>query len=654
MKLDSIKKQTNHTTELKPLNTSKTLDFNAYQSTPPINPETKQKILKIKEKDLKKLFDSRRVLSSVYEAHSDIDVLGPLASIHCNYAVEHNLNLAKSIFSNSRDAVMITNSDGLIVDVNQSFLDMTGYQKTELINRNPRILSSGLQSKQFYTEMWTTMLRQGYWSGQVINKKKNGELYNQSSIHTAIKNENDELIFLIGIFKDITQEINLKNQVKKMQEYDPLTGLPNRIKLKNKIDSSISKMSADDNHAFVINLDICQFKLINDTHGHDFGDKTLKTVASRLRDLKDTNCFIARTSGDEFCFFIEGDPSTSLEQQHRSFQEKLFEIQNLFFSPLVFDDGEQIEISLNIGISCFPNDGNHANELLKNADSATYQAKRSPNETTIFYNEEITSGSSKRLKVMECIKESLRCDHFYLVFQPKYDTSTNTIIGSEALLRSRIQKKYGLTTTDIIEVAEQVALIPVIGDVVSSKVFEQCKRWISSNINFGKVSFNVSILDLEKPGFIESLKYKSKKYGVPLELIEIEVTERVTQSGKGEIKNILWDLNNLGIDCSIDDFGTGYSSLSQLNALPFGTIKIDKCFIDEIDGKNTELPILKTIIYLASQLNLGIIAEGVEHKNQVEILQKLGCNQIQGYYFSRPLIARKFIELLSGPNDEND
>ncbi|MCF6093969.1 EAL domain-containing protein [Microaerobacter geothermalis] len=555
---------------------------------------------------------------------------------------ENNLLLSKAVFDHSVEGIMVCNSEGEIQLVNPAFTRITGYSQEEVIGKNPSILKSGKQTKEFYKSMWSTLLQFGHWQGEIWNRRKNGEIYLEWITITAV-NENEEPQNFIAFFRDIT-ELKEKDEIIKYQAYyDQLTGLPNRRMLNEQLNLKLSQ-NQDDQKLAILILDLDQFKWINDAFGHTFGDALLKNMAVRLKGLFDDDIFLARLGGDEFILLIENTPS-----RHVSFCKHVEiiaqKVLKMLDKPFMIQE-EEIIVTASVGISLFPDDAKDMDTLLKNADVALYRAKDHGGNTYQYYTDIWSDDGLRQLTLQKHLRKALTNKEFIIHYQPRIDIRSGKINGMEALLRWKNPKEGLISPTEFIPLAEKTNLIIPIGEWVMRTACKQNKKWQDMGYPPIRVSVNISPRQLQRDNLMEMVHNALKESGLQPHYLEIEITESDIMKNPEKNIEMLTQLKEMGVHISVDDFGTGYSSLNYLKRLPIDTLKIDRSFIKDIDTDRDNAAIVEAIITLAHQLHLKVVAEGVETKTQEAFLQKKCCDEIQGYLFSRPVPAEEFEEML--------
>jgi diguanylate cyclase (GGDEF)-like protein/PAS domain S-box-containing protein len=455
------------------------------------------------------------------------------------------------------------------------------------------------------------------------------------------KKSNEEFYFLIGINSDDNQD-----QLNYLANYDLLTDLPNQTLLNHRLQQAIYKASRLKEHMVTLFLNIENFKSINHIFGFDFGNKVLKLISERLcSNLRDYD-IVARFSGDEFVIIFENisEPSYATNIAQR--------VSKLFDAPFVLDENS-IELKVNMGLSIFPSDGNDPRSLIKNANLAMNHAKKNNSAWTIF-TPAISDELTKQAIMEDSLKNAIANEEFFLEYQPQVDANNQKIIGVEALIRWNHPKLKNIPPLDFIPLAEDTGLIHKIGKIVLRDALKQAKKWHDMGYSDLKLSVNISGVQLLQSDIVDTVENAILESGFNPKYLELELTETVLMQNIDRASSVMKQFIQKGIKFSIDDFGTGYSSFGYLSKLPVSTLKIDKTFIDHITKNTNDAVIVNAIISMSHSLDLNVIAEGVEKKDQYELLKQNGCDMIQGYYFGRPLSEEKMTKTLKDGINESD
>jgi diguanylate cyclase (GGDEF)-like protein/PAS domain S-box-containing protein len=538
-------------------------------------------------------------------------------------------NLGKDILDNSSQAVVITDSDSNIEYVNTSHCDITGYAKEELIGENPRVMKSDRHDKEFYQNMWNILLEEGIWEGEIWDRRKNGEVYPKWLTIKSIRDDRGKPIRYIGMFNDITYIKQHEEYLKRLANIDELTRLPNRNSLRERLVSAVNYADHHDNLLALMLLDLDGFKNVNDSFGHLAGDSVLIDASERLKGCIRVSDVVARIGGDEFAIILSGlsDPAEA-----GTVSQKVIDT---FVAPFKYK-GLDIYVGISIGITIYPMDGMEIDRLMENADLAMYDAKKNREINFQYYDEEMTDSAFRRLSVEANLRAAIKGSEFILYYQPQVDVATRKVIGAEALIR-RQERDWLVPPMNFIPIAEESGLIVPIGEWTLRRACMQLKEWQEEGFELIRVAVNVSSLQFQDRLFVGFVRDVIAKSNINPEYLELELTERIIMKDADSALKVMKQLKELGACLSIDDFGTGYSSLSYLGRLPIDKLKIDQSFVNNITTDKSSTSIIKSTIELAHNLGMKVIAEGVEKEEQLLFLKENGCDEIQGYFFSRPL-----------------
>ncbi len=558
---------------------------------------------------------------------------------------QERLRLAAGVFENAAEGIMITGADQAIVAVNQAFSQVTGYAPDEVIGRNPRLLGSGCQPPEFYREMWGAVRRDGKWRGEIWNRRKNGEIYPELLSISVVRDEESRVTHYVGIFSDITSQKRTEQQLSFLAHHDPLTELPNRALFNDRLIHAICRAARNDRQLAVLFIDLDHFKKINDTLGHHIGDQLLQDVARQFRKMLRASDTLARLGGDEFALLVEDN--------NEAFDAVIVarKLLDVFKQPLSLA-GHEVHISASIGISCYPTDGQEAHELIKNADAAMYRAKAKGRSNYACYAREMTEHAVERLRLEAMLRRSIQQQELRVYFQPQVNLTDGTLIGAEALVRWCHPELGLVPPAKFIPLAEEIGFIVALGEWVLREACSRASAWRALGHEFPKITVNLSIKQFDGGDLIDQVAAILAETGLPAGCLEMEITESFIAEAEDMIR-FVEELRSLGVHLSVDDFGTGYSSLAYLKRLPLQTLKIDKSFVMDIGRDTNNEAIVRTIITLARNLGLIVVAEGVETAEQVAFLLREGCQFGQGYYFGRPLPEEEFVArwLCHCPND---
>ncbi len=554
---------------------------------------------------------------------------------------EDQLRQAATVFTSSQEGIVITGSDGGIKAVNPAFCTITGYGESELIGKNMRVLQSGRHNSDFYKAMWASVAEVGYWQGEIWNRRKNGELFPELLTISSVRDDLGKIAAYVGSFTDITGIKQSEAQLEKLAHHDPLTGLPNRLLLRSRLEHAITRATRSGKRGALLFLDLDRFKTVNDSLGHPAGDELLLAVAQRLRGRLRESDTIARLGGDEFVVLLE---EVAGPQQVASLSQSL--IDNLAM-PFTLSEGHEVYIGTSIGISLFPDDSADVDILIQQADSALYQAKEHGRGVCRFYTMALTEAANTRLLLEARLRRALERDEFLMHYQPLVAMKDRRIIGVEALMRWQDPEKGMISPAQFIPLAEETGVIIPLGEMALRAACRQMKAWLDAGLALETVAVNLSPRQFRQGDIQEVVRGILLETGLPARHLELEITEgAIMEQGQEAEAKLEW-LRELGVHVAIDDFGTGYSSLAYLKRFRINKLKVDQSFVRNIPGDSADMEIATAIIGLGKTLGLEILAEGVETEAQLAFLQAKGCDAAQGYLFSRPVPAAEIAPLIA-------
>lgn len=533
----------------------------------------------------------------------------------------------------TRDAVIITDSELRIVRVNQAFTEITGYLPEEVVGKRPSLLSSGHHDGDFYRQMWETLEAKGEWAGEIRNRRKNGELFTEQVMIKAVSDSHGKVTHYIASFSDVTDQKKNQELIQQLAYYDPLTRLANRRLLLERLDEAQEKSLRTGRLAALLFLDLDHFKKLNDTLGHAMGDELLVQVAQRLRACSRSSDVLARPGGDEFIVLIEDLPSekSAAAQRVQAYGEKVLEA---LHEPYDLQ-GQAYALSASLGIELFQGKGKSRDELLASADLAMYEAKQSGRNQLRFFELDMQERLEQR-KLMDAeLKQALGDYQFQVFIQPRVDVEARTV-GHEALLRWDHPERGLLLPGQFLEAAESTGLILDIGEAVLEAACRCLHRQITEGEWPTPISINLSRRQLLNESLVGSLRRLLATYGLDASLLELEISERQLECEQPRISAQLSRFKALGIRLLLDDYGTGCLSLPRLRELPFSAVKIDRSIIARLGEDKETFSVVEAMIGAAHVFQLVVIAEGVETEEQFRLLKKLGCDQFQGFYYAEP------------------
>ncbi|HHH39200.1 MAG TPA: EAL domain-containing protein, partial [Sedimenticola sp.] len=560
--------------------------------------------------------------------------------------VEASQRMLSRAVEQSASAVLITDREGRIEYINSRFVQITGYQKGEVLGHTPALLRSDETNDATYRDLWSTILAGQPWVGEMHNRKKSGDLYWSRLSIAPIIGDNGEITNFVATSEDITHLMQANEEMEQLAFFDTLTGLPNRRLFRDRLEQAIASLGRLDSGISLLFLDLDQFKRINDTLGHDAGDQLLKLVSLRLKQVLRQNDTIARLGGDEFTILLE-----KIDGAHQATRVagKILEVMR---APFLLD-GREVPVTTSIGITLGPQDGRDAGVLMKNADLAMYQAKESGRNNFQFFSQCMNEEIAKRVLLERELLDAMEQGQFDLFYQPLVRMEDRRVIGIEALLRWRHPERGIVLPNDFLPIAEESSLINEIGRWV---LWRACRDLKTLDQKLGyrlSVSINLSARQFQDPELTTQMQEALDQYGLEGDRLHLEITESMLLEKSLNPVDMLNRLKTLGVSLSIDDFGTGYSSLSYLKHFPVDQLKVDRSFVREIPQDSDDMEITAAIIVLAHKLHLQVVAEGVETEEQLLFLQQNQCDLLQGYLFSRPLpfdeLTGKLLEMAREP-----
>lgn len=561
-----------------------------------------------------------------------ISVMSLVQDITKNKRMEDKLRLSASVFLHAKEGIFITDGNANIIDVNKTFEEITGYSRTEVLGKNPNMFKSDKQSAEFYAELWASITNEGYWTGEIWNRRKNNEIYAQLLTISAVKDAHGDVQNYIAIFSDISESKQQQYRLEQMAHYDVLTSLPNRSLLAERLDKALLDSQKDCKFVAVVLLDLDGFKEINDNFDHSIGDELLVTLSKRFKStLRDTDT-ISRFGGDEFVAVL-----ANLEQAN-DFMNIVRNMLKEASKPVIYQD-HKLKVSASIGVTVYPTDNTDADQLIRHADQAMYLAKQKGKNCFHLFDIESEDAIKVRHELLQRISRALLEEEFELYYQPKVNMRSKAVIGVEALIRWQHPERGLLAPNEFLPAIENHQISIEIGEWVIRESLRQHELWKLEGIDL-KISVNISALQIKQRNFPSRLAHLlSETPHIPPSALQLEVLETSELGDINRVAEIMDKCVCLGIKFAIDDFGTGYSSLTYLRRLPAEVIKIDQSFVRDMLVDPEDETIVKGVIALAKSFNRDVIAEGVETREHGATLIALGCELAQGYGIARPMPA---------------
>jgi diguanylate cyclase (GGDEF)-like protein/PAS domain S-box-containing protein len=547
-------------------------------------------------------------------------------------AAREQLQLARKIFEVNSEAIMVTDAENCIVQVNAAFEKITGYEASEVMGRDPKLLGSGRHDGVFFKNMWQALLDRGHWTGEIWDKRKDGSEYPKWVRVDTIRDAGGCISHYVTVFSDISERKANEERIRHLAQHDALTGLPNRFTLAAHLEHALVRAERSGEKVGLMFIDLDNFKTINDTLGHHIGDRLLCEVAKRISRAVRKSDIVARIGGDEFVVVLE---STKVESDEGLVAQKIIDQ----LAEAVTIDGNVLHTTPSIGLAIFPDDGDSAEVLMKNADVAMYHAKSAGRNNYQFYTEHMNHAAAIRAQMEGRLRAALSGDEFLLHFQPQINLATGKVSGIEALIRWQSPELGLVSPANFIPLAEEVGLIVPISAWVLENACKTAKSWCDQGIPFECMSVNISPQEFRQRNFPEIVAAVLQKTGLPAARLELEITESTLMDSADTTVEMLLRLKALGVTLAIDDFGTGYSSLGYLKRFPIDRLKIDRSFVRDLETDASDAAISTAVIALAHSLGLQVVAEGVETEGQADFLLQRGCDSVQGYLFSRPVPA---------------
>ncbi|MFW5501428.1 MULTISPECIES: EAL domain-containing protein [unclassified Maridesulfovibrio] len=549
------------------------------------------------------------------------------------------LKLATAVFRHSSEGVTITDSNNNIIYLNDAFTHITGYSEEEAIGQNPSILKSNRHKPSFYKGVWKSIKANGMWEGEIWNRRKNGEVFPEWISIKAITDVNGEVVNYIAVFRDISEAKASQRKIQHQAYHDALTGLPNRTLLVDRIRKAIASSKDNNSCIALLFIDLDNFKNINDSLGYVIGDSVLQQAATRIREFINEKDTVSRIGGDEFVIMLK-----DLQDKHDAavMADKLISL----FAQSFNVNSHQFTITPSIGIALYPDDGETPYSLVRNADTAMNKAKQEGRNRYHLFTPGLTKSALRRISMENKLRQTASNNGFTVYYQPKVNLNDKTIVGMEALVRWIQPDGTIISPAEFIPLAEETGLIVPIGEQVLEAA---CLDTVELNQRFGtnlKVSVNLSLRQFKQEQLMKNIMDIIAMTAICPSCLELEITESTVMDDIEQTKKILEKLDKLGITLSIDDFGTGYSSLSHLKNMPMHTLKIDQSFVAGLPHNKSDQKLVRAIMSLAKSFDLSTVAEGIETPEQYNYMREIGCEVMQGYYYSPPVPLEEFASLV--------
>lgn len=600
--------------------------------------------------ELSELVDStnqlrKELITLTHEQRERADTLAQQAALlelqlAARKQAETSLHLMASVFQSSQEAILITDASNRIVATNEAFRKLTGYSDDDVAGQNPRMLSAGTTAPELYRQMWSSLNTQGFWQGEVWDRRKDGEVYPKWLSISVVRAQDHRVVNYIAIFTDITARKQAEEKIYQLAHHDGLTGLMNRVALSQGLRQSLQLKTLDQDHLAVMFIGLDRFKDINDAFGHNTGDKLLVQVAKRLTATVRDGDLAARLGGDEFVVVspFVGSPESATRLARK--------IREALQQPYLID-GMTIHTASSIGLALYPQDGDSGETLMKKAGTAMYHAKTLARNDVQFYVPGMEEATRERIQLGNELRQALELGQFVMHYQPQIESHTGRSVGVEALVRWRHPQRGLVPPAQFIPVAEENGLILSLGEWVLDEACAQIRAWRDQGLVRITMAVNLSPQQLGHPSLPGLVARTLAKHGLPGESLELEITESMLMENIDANVQTLKALRQMGVKLAIDDFGTGYSSLSYLKRLPIDALKLDRSFVRDVETDSSDVAICMSTIALAHNLGLKVIAEGVETEGQRAFLTEHRCDVLQGYLFSKAVDPQQAFAFLA-------
>ena len=546
---------------------------------------------------------------------------------------EASLRLIQAAYEQSHEGVVITRTDGTILTVNPATSLISGYSPEELLGANMRLVKSGRHDAAFYRDLFKKVASDGYWQGEIWNRRKSGEIYPQWMTITAVKSDLGRTTHYVGSFADISVIKQSERKLHHIAHHDALTDLPNRLLLTGRLEHAVGRIKREGGYGAALMVDLDHFRTVNDSLGHAAGDELLQIAVTRMLGRIRQCDMLARIGGDEFMVVLE-DLDTPL---HAGTVAKAL-IEELS-QPFILSSGLDVCVGASVGVCIVPDDATEPAQILRNADAALHQAKTAGRATYRFYTPAFTHLANERLDLDSRLRKALSHQEFVLHYQPLVDMAGRHIEGVEALIRWIDPVEGMISPGRFIPLAEETGLIVEIGSWVLRTACQQMKLWLDAKSPIEMIAVNLSPRQFRHPDLVGLVRDTLAETGLPAHLLELEITEGALIDDADDAVEKLTQLKALGLRLAIDDFGTGYSSLAYLKRFPVDKLKVDQAFVRGIPTNRTDCEIVAAVIALGKALGLEVLAEGIESEEQYGYLMALGCDTAQGYLLGRPVPA---------------
>lgn len=567
-----------------------------------------------------------------------IRMIGTRRDITEDRQAQQQLRMAATVFENASEAIIILDRGFRFMAINECFTRITGFSEDEVLGKEVAEVGSHDENAEVYREISQALVKEGFWQGELTERRKNGESYPEWLQISAVYDEDSRLTHYVGMFSDLTERRRAEERVQFLSNYDRLTGLANRNQFREELHRSLTLARLHRHKVALMYIDLDRFRPINDSLGHEVGDRLLKSVAERLRSCGIEESSLARVGGDEFTIIVPDCDRVAMDTLSN-------QIIAAMRKPFQFDNHELL-LGASIGISLFPDTAKDVQTMINQSDLAVHQAKRTGGNNYQYFSSDMRSASVEQLALETSLRKAIFKKEFVVHYQPKMELASNRITSVEALVRWQHPTMGLLPPADFIPLAEETGLISAIGELVLERSCRQAMQWLREGTGDICVSVNLSAHQFRKGNLLEIIDRVLAVTGLPARLLELELTESLIMEDMEKNIAILRELRTRGVELSLDDFGTGYSSLNYLKRFPVDTLKIDRSFIMDLDQSPEDAAITRAIIEMAHNLNMRVVAEGVETQRHLDILRDMGCDSIQGFFLSKPIENQEIVSLI--------
>jgi diguanylate cyclase (GGDEF)-like protein/PAS domain S-box-containing protein len=559
---------------------------------------------------------------------------------------EAQLGMQAKALEATANGIIITNRGGIISWANPAFMKMAGFEVGEVVGKSATMLKADLGDDPLADAVAHLSAMNETWKGRVVNRRKDGSFYTAEQTTTPIRDATGRLSHFVTVLEDISDRLKAEDELVRLSEYDVLTGLPNRGVFLDRLKLAIERAARAEASVAVMVMDLDNFRSVNNTLGHDVGDALLRAVTQRVQKITRTTDTLARLGGDDFGILLED--VTDMAAASRTVRS----IVNAFHQP-VQASGHTIEVTVSVGIAAYPKDDKDPLSLLREAELAMYQAKSEGRDAFRYFDKEMDADIRRRVRIEADLRHAVEGNQLWLAYQPQMDLATGKIVGAEALIRWNHPERGLVSPGEFIPIAETSGLILPIGDWIIEEICRQRQIWGALGLPEMRLGFNVSGVQFRQRNLFEQITSALQRTGLSPSMLDVEITESVAMESAGRVQENVDQLTAAGVSMSMDDFGTGYSSLSNLQAFPVCRLKVDGSFVRGIGRKKDDEKIVEAVVRLGQSLGLTVVAEGVETIEQLKFLKERACDEIQGYWLSKPLPPaefRRFVESFTCPD----